>query len=147
MSIRKPIFVNGWAIDPNSITALTPSPLNALQLSVFISGVDVNGYGSGLTLYNNDSAEVLLILYPYEYQRGYLPQWMANIINQLKEEEITKFLRERGTLLNDPDLDLEAEARKLSEDETEPEFNLEMTEEEIKEYEEDSKTNLDDLPY
>ena len=146
MSIRKPIFIDNWAIDPSSITAITPSAMS-VNIRVYVSGVppvkEDKGI-NGILFSGRSAAQFLLMLYPYDYQQGCLPDWMTKVIEQLSKEQITQFLRDRGDLNDSDELDLDAVSEQLcNQIETELNNPVEVSESELEQMDKD----YDDMPW
>ena len=81
MSINNPIFTKQLIIDRDKLSAIEINPDNAHEVNILLDGQVFN-------LDTEDSARILLCLYPASYTDGKLPEKFVVIISKLGSSKI-----------------------------------------------------------
>ena len=81
MSINNPIFTKQLIIDRDKLSAIEINPDNAHEVNILLDGQVFN-------LDTEDSARILLCLYPLTYKDGKMPESFTRIIGKLGSSKI-----------------------------------------------------------
>ena len=89
MSINQPICTKKLIIDQDKLAGIEINPDNANEVNIVLDG-------QVFSLDTEDSAKLLICLYPLSYKDRKLPEGFIAIINQLGTDKIATHLTENS---------------------------------------------------